>query len=156
MDLKHLLTKHGPPIHVLSEAEAEKLLQLPPQKTPVVVRRVRGHKAKTTSSLFDEMAAALQFPSYFGENWNALDECLNDLEWLPGDAYVLVFERGPELLSLESPTEFQSLLQVLTQASLEWQKRNKPFHTVLGCNEPEEKAFTQKLKAAKVDLGYRS
>src|SRR6516225_3387906 len=100
MDLKRLLSKHGPSIHVLSDAEAEKLLRLPIEKTPAVVRRIRGHKAKTTAALFDEMAAALQFPSYFGENWNALDECLSDLEWLAGDACLLVFERAPELLAL--------------------------------------------------------
>src|SRR6516162_7921723 len=114
MDLKHLLSKHGSPIHVFSQAEADKLLQLPPD-TPVVVKRIRGHKAKSTAALFDEMAAALQFPSYFGENWNALDECLNDLEWLPGDGYVLVFERAPDLLAVESPAELESLLQVLTR-----------------------------------------
>src|ERR1051326_1670912 len=98
MDLKRLLSKHGPSIHVLSSEEAEQLTHQPPEKTAIVMRRIRGHKAKTTAALFDEMAAALQFPSYFGENWNALDECLNDLEWLPGDAYVLVFERSPEVL----------------------------------------------------------
>jgi hypothetical protein len=156
MDLKRLLSKHGPSIHVLSVAEAEKLLQLPSEKTPIVVRRIRGHKAKSTATLFDEMAAALQFPSYFGENWNALDECLNDLEWLAGDAYLLVIERAPDLLALESPAEFQSFFHVLGRASAEWRKREKAFHTVLECNEPEEKAFTQKLKAAKVDFAHKS
>jgi hypothetical protein len=152
MDLKRLLGKHGPPIHVVSDAEAEKLLQLPREKAALVVRRLRGHKAQTTAALFDEMAAALQFPSYFGENWNALDECLSDLEWLPSDSYLLVFERAPEVLALEPPGEFQSLFQVLARASDEWRKRDKPFQVVLECNRPEEKPFTQKLKAAKVDF----
>jgi hypothetical protein len=156
MDLKRLLSKHGPSIHVLSAAEAEKLLELPPAKTPVVVRRIRGHKARSTAALFDEMAAALQFPSYFGENWNALDECLNDLEWLPGDAYVLCFERAPELLSLESLAEFESLLQILTRASLEWGKRGKPFRTIFESSEPEDKALMERLKAAKADVAHRS
>jgi len=51
-----------------------------------VVRLVRGAKMRTTARLFDEISAAFQFPCYFGENWDALDECLNDIDWLPGDA----------------------------------------------------------------------
>jgi Barstar (barnase inhibitor) len=38
---------------------------------------------RTVERLFDEMAAALQFPYYFGENWPAFAECLADMEWLP-------------------------------------------------------------------------
>ncbi|MGN6501584.1 MAG: barstar family protein [Pseudolysinimonas sp.] len=41
-------------------------------------RTVRGKKMATTQSLFDEFSAALQFPLYFGENWDAFQECLSD------------------------------------------------------------------------------
>jgi hypothetical protein len=36
---------------------------------------VRGRKMRTRNALYDELGAALQFPSYFGENWNAVHEC---------------------------------------------------------------------------------
>lgn len=35
-----------------------------------------------------ELAAALQFPLYFGKNWNALRACLQDLAWLKAQAYL--------------------------------------------------------------------
>jgi hypothetical protein len=40
----------------------------------VAVRFLRGRKMTTTASLLDEFSAALQFPYYFGGNWDAFDE----------------------------------------------------------------------------------
>jgi RNAse (barnase) inhibitor barstar len=44
------------------------------------------------------------FPAYFGFNWDALEDCLNDFSWLIAEGYVLVFqdfmvlkERSPEV-----------------------------------------------------------
>ncbi len=44
------------------------------------------------------------FPGYFGFNWDALEDSLNDFSWLIADGYVLVFqdfevlkERSPEV-----------------------------------------------------------
>lgn len=54
------------------------------------IRFVRGHKMTTTQGLFDEFSAAMHFPYYFGENWNAFRDCLLDLEWLPGEVYGIV------------------------------------------------------------------
>jgi hypothetical protein len=50
------------------------------QEARLVVRSVRGRKMTTTAQLYDEFAAALQFPPYFGENWAAFDECLSDMD----------------------------------------------------------------------------
>ena len=43
------------------------------------VRLLRGRKCSESNALFNECAAALQFPYYFGENWAALNDCLYDL-----------------------------------------------------------------------------
>ncbi|WP_199922364.1 barstar family protein [Microterricola viridarii] len=45
----------------------------------LTVRVVRGRKMRTLRPLFDEFAAALQFPLYFGENRDAFYERLSDL-----------------------------------------------------------------------------
>lgn len=49
----------------------------------VAYRLLRGHKCETDAALFDEFAAGLQFPYYFGQNWSAFDECCRDI----GDIY---------------------------------------------------------------------
>ena len=117
MEVERLL-KLGPPyLHLLAATPSETCdfawsLQGVPKRHPVV-RTVRGSKAQTTASLFDEIAAALQFPYYFGENWDALDECLTDLEWLPGSGFLVIFTEAQRLLERESADEFARLLDVL-------------------------------------------
>lgn len=43
---------------------------------PVVVD---SNDCKDQSALFDTLATKLDFPDYFGRNWDALDECVADL-----------------------------------------------------------------------------
>jgi hypothetical protein len=42
--------------------------------------------------LLASLAMQLQFPDYFGGNWDALDECLGDLSWLK-QPRVLIYHR---------------------------------------------------------------
>jgi RNAse (barnase) inhibitor barstar len=76
------------------------LLHLVP---PNEVRLVRGTRCRTKEELFDEFSAALQFPWYFGHNWDAFDECLQDLgEWMiAAKTLTIVLTESSEVLSLE-------------------------------------------------------
>jgi len=47
---------------------------------------------ESAGALFDAIAAAFEFPSYFGRNWDALVDCLGDLEWLDANGYVLLVD----------------------------------------------------------------
>jgi hypothetical protein len=55
----------------------------------LISRFGRGRKMADRHGLFDEIAAVLQFPSYFGENWDAFDECIGDLGGLQPKPVVL-------------------------------------------------------------------
>jgi hypothetical protein len=152
----------GPWLHPVVATEAELCDQVAELSKAanlrVVCRRIRGNKARTVQGWFDECSAALQFPCYFGENWNAFDECITDLEWLPADAYVLVVSNGCRLLEAEPPRELTLLFATLERAGQEWSKAvagqfprpPKPFHVLIECNQPEERSLCAKLDAAKV------
>jgi RNAse (barnase) inhibitor barstar len=86
----------------------------------VVVRFLRGKKMTRTDELHNEVAAALQFPWYYGENWAAFDECINDLDWMPADFYFLIITEAEELLSKEEDGELSVFLQILQKAAIEW------------------------------------
>lgn len=52
--------------------------------------------ARGKEKLLGVLAKRLRFPSYFGHNWDALDECLRDLSWIgPQGRVVLVHEGLP-------------------------------------------------------------
>ena len=65
------------------------------------VREVRGAKMRTVAALFDEFAAAFQFPYYFGANKDAFDEVMRDLDEFVGTAtgYAVVVRDAEQLLA---------------------------------------------------------
>ena len=110
-----------------------------------VVRVIRGRRCRSAGELFAEIAEALEFPDYFGHNWDALEECLTDLEWLPGKGYVLLVTAAEQILT-DDEEEFATFLEVLSDAGEAWasgqagsgDKRAKPFHTVLAVSERDQ------------------
>jgi len=109
-----------------------------------VVRVIRGRRCRRAGELFAEIAEALEFPDYFGHNWDALEECLTDLEWLPGKGYVLLLTAAEQILT-DDEEEFATFLEVLSDAGEAWAsgqgaegKRAKPFHTVLIVSERDQ------------------
>lgn len=104
-----------------------------------LVKVVRGNKCRDSAALFAELAEAMEFPDYFGHNWDALEECLADLEWLPAKGYVLVFTDAERILS-DDEDAFSMFLEILNDAAEAWAagepgKRAKPFHAVLTVSE---------------------
>jgi hypothetical protein len=97
---------------------------------------------RTTDRLFDEFAAAWQFPCYFGENRDAFDECLTDMDWLQAQAGIVVVISEPdEVLAAEADTELAILVRTLVNAAEAyarpvesgewWDRPGVPFHIVL-------------------------
>ncbi|GAB2573351.1 barstar family protein [Kribbella endophytica] len=103
-----------------------------------------GTRARTSDALFDQFAEAAKFPEYFGRNWSALDECLADLEWLPGTAYVVTLE-NPERLLEDEPLSRGAFERMIVGVAEEWaavvaegeywDRPSIPFHLVLDDRE---------------------
>lgn len=84
---------------------------------------------KTTQALFDEFSAAIQFPYYFGENWDAFRDCLLDLEWLSAEACGVIVSDSQSLLE-ESPRDLEILVEYLEEAGSEFKQEGKRFFTL--------------------------
>jgi len=103
---------------------------------------VFGGKARTLHGLYAEFASALKFPDYFGQNRDAFDECIADLEGLAtGSGYVVLIAE-PDKMLIDSPdADFEWLVISLSRAAREyghpisqgepWDRPAIPFHVVL-------------------------
>jgi hypothetical protein len=50
-----------------------------------------GRQIGDKATFLAASAQAMRFPSYFGHNWDAFEECLTDLVWAPASGYVLLY-----------------------------------------------------------------
>lgn len=97
------------------------------------VVRVGLAGAADKDRLIASIAAALQFPAWFGGNWDALEDCLCDLSWMDGAGQVLLFEGAEELPLVERGT----LVDILASAATFWAERKHPFFAVFLGGGPE-------------------
>lgn len=79
--------------------------------------------------LFARLAEAFAFPAYFGRNWDALDECLRDLSWLPAEGYVLFVEGARAFWERSGPTAGK-LVETWLFAAEAWGWEGVSFHLV--------------------------
>ncbi|MFB8274043.1 barstar family protein [Nocardia colli] len=102
-----------------------------------LVRELRGTKMRTLGRLFDEVASALQFPYYFGENKDAFDECLRDLDDFVGEGtgYVVVVRDSVHLLA-DEPAERDWFAEAMRDCADYWSRRGIPFRVVLQGESP--------------------
>lgn len=70
------------------------------------------------------IAAALGFPDWFGGNWDALEDCLQDLSWRRAAGRVLLLEGAVP------GDDLGILVDVLRSSAEFWSGRGRPFFAV--------------------------
>ncbi|WP_435736435.1 barstar family protein [Cellulosimicrobium sp. PMB13] len=69
--------------------------------------------------IFDAFDKGFRFPVYFGWNWDALYDCLSDLQWMPADRY-LVLVKDAERLCLAEGHPHRLLIETLHRVARFW------------------------------------
>jgi len=142
---------------VTAGKRAESLVRPP---TGFALKIIKGRHCKTPVNLFAEFAQALEFPDYFGHNWDALEECLADLEWLPAKGYILLITDAGCVLP-EDEEEYETFLEILRDAGEAWgngqagmgARRATPFHVLFAVSAQEKaKRLHWGMKEVAVDL----
>lgn len=91
---------------------------------------LRGTEVRTKVDFLSSAAAALSFPDYFGNNWDAFEDCLTDMSWHEAPGYVLLLDEF-EAFAEDSPDEFRTALEILKDSSVFWADRQKAFVVLL-------------------------
>jgi RNAse (barnase) inhibitor barstar len=161
MSLQHLTHAKPPWTHLLAATPSDTcdaLWGLERTATNrLVARMIRGRKCKTREAFFDESAAALQFPYYFGDNWDAFNDCITDLAWLRADAVVVCITDANHLLEAAPAEQLHLFVTVLDKAAQRWNHPEKghaakPFHQVLQVAPGEEATLEKRMHAAGMKL----
>jgi hypothetical protein len=77
-----------------------------------------GTRIRDAAALLDACADSLQFPAYFGNSWDALQDCLSDLSWLPPRSRVVLWDRAG-MLAANDPHAWDAAQDVFTAAAKE-------------------------------------
>ena len=85
-----------------------------------------GKQVFDKHSFLRKIATAMKFPDYFGQNWDALDECITDLDWCSAERYLLIYDQ-PNIFANAAPTEWQIAYDILRSAVAYWQATDTPM-----------------------------
>jgi hypothetical protein len=169
--LAHLLNPASPWVLCITcdPIDPIRMEQVLAQELGITARVLNGTRTVTGDGLFNEFASRFNFPAYFGYNWDALKDCLSDLEWLPGFAYAAVIDQAFHLLEREPEEKLKIFVDVMQNVAREWatpvddgeywDRPEVPFHILLQASAEQIPALKSRYRSIGVvlaDLEMRS
>ena len=85
-----------------------------------------GKTIADKAGFLQTIADVMAFPNYFGQNWDALEDCLTDLDWLNGDRFILLYDQ-PDSFAQRDPSEWLVALDILRSAVAYWRTKSRPL-----------------------------
>lgn len=90
-----------------------------------------GRQIASKGAFLAACASALEFPAYFGNNWDALHDSIRDLSWAPARrGYLLLYEDAGHFAAA-APADFTVALDILRAAVASWRETPTPMTVLL-------------------------
>ncbi len=93
------------------------------------VFHLEGQQIISLDRYFEAIADLFEFPDYFGENWDAVADCLTDLSWDDGDRVLVVYSNYQ---GLRDGDDWQVAMEVWSDAIEFWRGQGVMMAVVLG------------------------
>jgi len=92
----------------------------------LLFRSVDAAHADSKSALLAALAKGLKLPEHFGDNWDALADCLEDGDWLGSHGMVIAIRHAAHYQKAHA-SDWETLSDILSEAAEYWRERHKPF-----------------------------
>jgi RNAse (barnase) inhibitor barstar len=116
--------------------DSKELLEIQEFITKVDIHVAKINYSKLSSinesklSILEQLYQMFYFPDYFGMNWDAVDECIQNLSWLPAKGYCCFLINTDEF-QFSDNENFKIMASVFEDASITWKHRDTPFKLIL-------------------------
>lgn len=100
------------------------------RKAQLAVFRVDIARTHDKLAFIGHLAEAMRFPAWAGKNWDALNDCLTDLEWLDATGYTLILEKAKHFATAHQH-EYDDAVAVMRSAADYWKAENRPFWVLI-------------------------
>jgi hypothetical protein len=96
-----------------------------------------GRRIRDKQTFLKTIARAMSFPSYFGMNWDALNDSITDLQGTGAKGYITLFG-APERFAESSPDDWAVAMDIFKDAIRFWSHLDTPvpFYVLLRGNVP--------------------
>jgi RNAse (barnase) inhibitor barstar len=126
--------------NLLKDADASGVFHLAPSRLPGIeaaADRARFCLLKaiiaehaSVEAVLRQLGSALNFPIWYGANFDALYDCLTDPAWQPAKGHILLID-GLAGLRATDPNDFATLIEVLQAAAEARGTTNTPFFVLI-------------------------
>jgi RNAse (barnase) inhibitor barstar len=102
-----------------------------PLKTAAAAAKLRFcsldlHGIDNKTALLGTLGKSLKLPEHFGDNWDALADCLEDSDWLGAHGIAIVLRHAAAYRKAHA-ADWETLSDILSEAAEYCQERHKPF-----------------------------
>ncbi|WP_158827773.1 barstar family protein [Streptomyces sp. NRRL S-118] len=142
-----------PWMHIITTGGGVPIDELLPIQGRFYVAHLEGQEIPDEFSAFQNLQESLKFPEYFGWNWNAVYDCLRDLQWLSVDHHVVIVRSADRALREDNAAR-DEFFRTLWRAGRRWSYVKRPegstlsrFTVVLSCSKDSESDLTNLLQS---------
>lgn len=126
IDLSGMLADYSASGAYYVDASGRDALQDAAERLGFAFARIDLRDCTDKEQALARIARALDFPEWFGGNWDALSDCLADLSWWPAPGYVFVLDHTHDWKQAD-PVGFDVLLEIGNEVAGTWSGHGVPF-----------------------------